>query len=113
MKFMATLAFRILIANSWTRWRGIFKGLSQDGEQADLCKNLRGSLFDKYLSNEPNSSRISLGSTFKNCWFGIEIKLGALKIEGKKRKSVKDALEDYSMHLWSYRLSSATCAGIE
>jgi hypothetical protein len=60
MNFMVTLAFRILIANNWTRWRGISERLSQDGEQADLSKNLRGSLFDKFLSNEPYSSQIHL-----------------------------------------------------
>jgi hypothetical protein len=47
MNFIATLAFRILIAKSRTRWHGIFNGLSEDGEQADLSKNLRVSLFDK------------------------------------------------------------------
>jgi hypothetical protein len=41
MNFIAALAIRILIANSRTRWRGIFKGLSQDWGRADffLYKN--------------------------------------------------------------------------
>ncbi len=36
------------------------KGLSQDGGQADFSKNLRTSLFNKGLSNEPNFGRIHL-----------------------------------------------------
>ncbi len=39
-----------LIANSYSRWRGIFKGLSQDWGTVVLFKNLRASLFHKDLS---------------------------------------------------------------
>ncbi len=45
MNFMAALAIRILIANSCTRWRWIFKGLSQDGGWTDFAENLCASLF--------------------------------------------------------------------
>jgi hypothetical protein len=41
-----------------TRRRRIFTGLSQDGGRAYFSKNLRASLFKKYLSNEPNYSWI-------------------------------------------------------
>jgi hypothetical protein len=37
------------------RWRGIFKGISQYGGRADFSKNLRASLFNKYLLNEPKT----------------------------------------------------------
>ncbi len=56
----APLATRILIADSCTRWRGSFKELSQDEGRADFSKNLRYSLFHKYLSNELSFSRIHL-----------------------------------------------------
>ncbi len=60
MNFMTAMAIRILIANSWTRWRGIFNGLSQDGGKMDLSKTLRNSFFNEYISNEPNFSQIHL-----------------------------------------------------
>jgi len=68
MNFMAVLGISFLLANSCTTWRGIFKGLSQDRRRADFSKNLRASLFNKFLSNKPNFSRIpiSLDSTFKS-----------------------------------------------
>jgi hypothetical protein len=53
----APFEIRIIIA----RWRGIFKGLSQVGGSVKdrfLSKNLRDSLFNKYLWNQPNLSRI-------------------------------------------------------
>ncbi len=61
------LAIRILILpNSWKRWRGIFKELSQDGVQADYSKNLHASLFHKYVSkNLISADPISMDSTFK------------------------------------------------
>jgi hypothetical protein len=47
------------------RWRGIFKGLSQDGGRVDFYNNLGASLFNKCLSKEPNFARIhSAGQTF-------------------------------------------------
>ena len=58
--FIPALAIRFRIANSCTTWSEIFKGLSQDGGQADFSKNLRTSLFNKGLSNEPNFGRIHL-----------------------------------------------------
>jgi hypothetical protein len=49
-----------------TRWRGIFKGLSQDGERADISKNLRAFLFiNTYQMNLISSGNISLDSTSK------------------------------------------------
>ncbi len=60
MNFIAALAKRILIANSCTRWLGIFKGLSEDGGWADF------SFFSKYMSvNLTSAGSISLDSTFK------------------------------------------------
>ncbi len=58
--FISALAIRFPIANSYTTWSEIFKGLSQDGERADFSKSLRASLFNKGLSNEPNFGRIHL-----------------------------------------------------
>jgi hypothetical protein len=45
---MAALAIRTLIANSCTRWRGIFEWHSQDGGRADFSNNLRSSLLNTY-----------------------------------------------------------------
>jgi hypothetical protein len=60
------LAIGILIANRFTRWRGIFKKLSLNRGQLEFSKNLPASLFKKYLSYEPNSSgSILLDSPFK------------------------------------------------
>jgi hypothetical protein len=61
----APLGNRIQIANNWTRWRGIFKGLSQDG-RADFSEDLRCSLFNADLSNEPilSARSISLDCTY-------------------------------------------------
>jgi hypothetical protein len=64
MKFMAVLAIRILIANNCARWRRIFKGLSKNGGWADFSKNLRVSLFYKYLSNEPTFRRFHLAGQY-------------------------------------------------
>jgi hypothetical protein len=44
MNFMPALGIRILIANSCTRSRWIFTGLSQDGERADFIKTSAPSL---------------------------------------------------------------------
>ncbi len=44
---MHALGIGILIANSCPRWRGIFKGLSKDREQADISKNLHASLINE------------------------------------------------------------------
>jgi hypothetical protein len=64
MIFITPLAICSRIANTCMRWSGIFKGLSQDGGQADFSKNLLASLFNKGLFNESAGS-ISLDSTFK------------------------------------------------
>jgi len=40
------------------------KGLSQDGGWVDFHKNLCASLFNKYLSNEPNFSQIHLANQY-------------------------------------------------
>jgi hypothetical protein len=39
MNFIPALALRFRISNSCTRWRGIFKGLSQDGGRPDFSKS--------------------------------------------------------------------------
>jgi hypothetical protein len=64
MIFITPLAICSRIANTFMRWRGIFKGLSQDWGQADFSKNLLASLFNKGHSNESAGS-ISLDSAFK------------------------------------------------
>jgi hypothetical protein len=62
---MSAFEFRILISKNCTRWRGIFKGLSQDGRLTDFSENLRASRFHKYLSNKTTFVKsISLYSTF-------------------------------------------------
>jgi hypothetical protein len=52
LRFTAHLT-KCQIANYWMRWRGIFKGLSQDGGRADFSikKTPRLSLFNDDLSN--------------------------------------------------------------
>jgi hypothetical protein len=63
--FIPTLGVRILRANSCPRWRGIFKGLSQEGGRNNFSENLHASPFTKDLSNKATFARsISLGSTF-------------------------------------------------
>ncbi len=44
-ELFAPLGIRILLANSCTRWRRFFKGLSQDGSPTDFYENLCASLF--------------------------------------------------------------------
>ncbi len=65
---ISSLGIRILLANSCTRRRGIFKGFSQNKGTAGLSKNLHASPFyKKKLSNMTLISvrSISLDSTFK------------------------------------------------
>jgi hypothetical protein len=57
---MSASGIRTLIANSCTRWHGIFKGLSQDGGRADFSKALLAFLFNNDLSNEPSFTKIHL-----------------------------------------------------
>jgi hypothetical protein len=68
MNFIPALAIRFRIANSCTRWQGIYKRLSQDGGRADFSKNLLAFLFNKDLSKELLISvkSIHLDSTFKD-----------------------------------------------
>jgi hypothetical protein len=47
VRLSAHLAIESLIANYCMSWRGIFKGLSQDGGWADFSKNLRDTSFYK------------------------------------------------------------------
>jgi hypothetical protein len=63
MNFIPALGIPFQIANSCTRWRYNLTGLSQDGGRADFSKNLRASLFNAGLSNEPNFGRIHLAET--------------------------------------------------
>jgi hypothetical protein len=53
MNFIPASGIHFQIANSCTRQRGIFTGLSQDGGLADFSTDLRASLCNKGLSNEP------------------------------------------------------------
>ncbi len=45
VRLSAHLAIESLIANYCMSWRGIFKGLSQDGGPADFSENLRNTSF--------------------------------------------------------------------
>jgi hypothetical protein len=58
------MAIESLIANYCMSWRWIFKGLSQDGGQADFSKNLRDTSFYKDLSNESNFGLINLAGQY-------------------------------------------------
>jgi|688.fasta_scaffold453876_1 hypothetical protein len=60
LPILALLTIKCLIANYCTRWYCNFKVLSQDEGRADFTKNLRASLFNEGLSNEPSFSRIHL-----------------------------------------------------
>ncbi len=42
----------------------IFEGISQHGGPADFYRNLRASLFNKGLSNEPSLGRIHLAGQY-------------------------------------------------
>jgi hypothetical protein len=83
MNFMPALRIRILISNSCTRWRGIFKGISHGWGQADFSENLCASPINKEIPMGPLLAIfISLGSTFKAtekhyslCFFVHAIKL--------------------------------------
>ncbi len=46
------------------RWRGIFKGLSQDGGRANFLKNLCNTSFNKDLSNEPTFGLIHIAGQY-------------------------------------------------
>jgi hypothetical protein len=61
---MPELGILILIADSCTRWRGIFEGLLQDGGRADFYENLRASLVNDDLSKETTSSQIHLAGQY-------------------------------------------------
>jgi len=53
------------MTNYCIRWRGIFKGLSEDGGYAKFSENLRAIPFKKDLSNETTLAwSISMDSTF-------------------------------------------------
>jgi hypothetical protein len=58
MNFMPALGNEDPNSNSCTRWRGIFKGLSQDGGRTDFSENLHPSSFNKELLNETIFSQI-------------------------------------------------------
>jgi hypothetical protein len=61
----APLAICFQIANSCSKWRCNFKGLSQHGGRADFSKNpAPHSLMTTYRMNEPNFSRIHLAGQY-------------------------------------------------
>jgi hypothetical protein len=60
----APSAIMTLIANGCVRWRGISKGLSQDGGRTDFSGNLRDSLCNDDLSNEPTFSQVHLAGQY-------------------------------------------------
>jgi hypothetical protein len=57
IKFFAHFPIKYPMTNYCIRWRGIFKGLSEDGGWED-------SSFNKGLSNEPNFGRIFLAEQY-------------------------------------------------
>ncbi len=64
---VCALAIRVLVVNSRTRWRRIFRGLSQDGGRADFFKTSAPlSLINVYRTYLISVRFISLGSTFKD-----------------------------------------------
>ncbi len=66
VNFMAMLGIRILITNSCTRCRWIFKGISQDEGRTDFSENRRAfSLMMAYQRKLLSARSISLDSTFK------------------------------------------------
>jgi hypothetical protein len=60
----ALLAIAFQIAKHCTRWRGNFKGFSQDGGRAKIAKNIRASPFNKDLSNDTTFSQIHLDGQY-------------------------------------------------
>ncbi len=70
----AQLAIRFRIANSYTRWRGIIKGHSQDGGRADF------SLIKAFRMNLISAGSISLSSTFKSISVQQSIRITPLSI---------------------------------
>jgi hypothetical protein len=67
--------FRILIANSYTRWQGIFKELLQDWESVRNFLKTTATLSLIKTYNQPTFSArsIALDSTFKDSFFRIDI----------------------------------------
>jgi hypothetical protein len=66
MNFIPALAVRFQISNSGTRWRGIFKGLPQDGGRPDFSKSFVPlSSIKACRMNLISAGSISLDSTFK------------------------------------------------
>jgi hypothetical protein len=65
MNFLAALTIRILIANSCTRWRGIFKGSIMTGDGRIFLKIFPPlSLINNHQMNLTSARSISLDSTF-------------------------------------------------
>ncbi len=66
MHFIPALGIRFRIVNSFTRRRGIFKGLSQDGGQADFYSETSAplSLIKTLQLNLISARSISLDSAF-------------------------------------------------
>jgi hypothetical protein len=64
MNFIPALAVHSRIADSYTRWRGIFKGLSQEGGRADFFKKISAplSLIKAFWMNLISAGSISLDS---------------------------------------------------
>jgi hypothetical protein len=60
MNLTSAFEIRFRIANSCMRWRGIFRGLSQDRGRTDFSRKLCAFLFYKDLSIEPSFCRIHL-----------------------------------------------------
>jgi hypothetical protein len=59
-EFCALLPIESLIANNCIRWRGIFKGLSQDDGLAKFAKNLHASVFNEDLLNDTSFIQVHL-----------------------------------------------------
>ncbi len=117
MNLIVVLAIRIQTANSCTRWRGIFKGLSQNGGQADFSKCLRASLFSictgSYQMNLISAGSISLDSicVIIKVWTKNAGILGSSGIENPPVSVRKNPLSIYV--LFGFKISSPSLNQIE
>ncbi len=64
VRLTAHLAIKCLMANYFTRWCWIFKGLSHDVGRGIFLKNLRNTSINKDLSKEHNFSLIHLAGQY-------------------------------------------------
>jgi hypothetical protein len=82
----APMGISILLANSCTRWRGIFKGLSHDGGPTDFSENLRALLFNDYpiewtyVQSDPSRTTLPLTYGIVSVFYVSNLKLKKKKV---------------------------------